>query len=47
MLITKTNNILVLGKDLAQGIAGTTICAEGLYKINFTENNKKLFVFAL
>ena len=41
MLITKkNNNILVLGKDFVQGIAGTTIY-EGLYKINFTENNKK------
>ena len=37
----KNNNILVLGKNFVQGIAGTTIHAEGLYKINFTENNKK------
>ena len=41
MLITKkNNNILVLGKDFVQGIAGATIY-EGLYKINFTENNEK------
>ena len=40
MLITKKNNILVLGKDFAQGINGT-IYAEKLYSINFTENNKK------
>ena len=37
----KKNNILVLGKDFAQGINGTTIYAEKLYSINFTENNKK------
>ena len=37
----KTNNILGLGKDFVQGINGTTIYAEGLYKINFTENNEK------
>ena len=36
------NNILVFGKDFVLGIAGTTIYAEGLYKINFAENNKKL-----
>ena len=41
----KKNNILVLGKDLVQGIAGTTIYAEGLYKVNFTENNKKLCLY--
>ena len=37
----KTNNILVLGKDFTQGIDGTSIYAEKLYSINFTENNKK------
>ena len=35
------NNILVLGKDFVKGINGTTICAEKLYKTNFTEKNKK------
>ena len=35
------NNILVLGKDFVQGINGTTIYAEKLYKIKFTEKNKK------
>ena len=35
------NNILVLGKDFVQEINGTTIYAEKLYSINFTENNKK------
>ena len=38
---TTKNNILVLGKDFVQGINGTTIYAEKLYSINFTENNKK------
>ena len=37
----KKNNILVLGKDIVQGINGTTIYAEKLYSINFTENNKQ------
>ena len=36
----RKNNILVLGKDFTQGVNGTTIYAEQLYKINFTENNK-------
>ena len=38
----KKNNILVLSKDFVQGISGTTIYAEKLYSINFTENNKKI-----
>ena len=42
----KKNNILVLGKDFIQGIKGTTIYAEKMYSINFTENNKK-FVLSL
>ena len=37
----KNNNILFLGKDFVQGINGTTIYAEKLYFINFTENNQK------
>ena len=37
----KTKNILVLGKDFLQGLDNTTIYAEKLYLINFTENNKK------
>ena len=37
----KKYNIIVLGKDFVQGINGTTIYAEKLYSINFTENNKK------
>ena len=35
------NNILVLCKDFVQGINGTKIYAEKLYKINLTEKNKK------
>ena len=37
----KTRNILVFGKDFVQGLDNTKICAEKLYSINFTENNKK------
>ena len=33
----KKNNILVLGKDFAQGINGKAIYAEKCYKINFIE----------
>ena len=40
MLITKKNNIPVLGKDFVQGITGTIIYADKLYSVNFTENNK-------
>ena len=36
----KKNNLLVLGKDFVPGINGTTIYAEKLYSINFTEKNK-------
>ena len=36
----KTKNILLFGKDFVQGIDNTTIYAEKLYSINFTENNK-------
>ena len=38
----RKNNILVLGKCFIQGINDTTIHAEKLYLINFTENNKKI-----
>ena len=37
----RANCVLILGKDFAQGINGTTVYAEKLYSINFTENNKK------
>ena len=42
----KANNIHVLGKDFVQGINGTTLYAEKIYKTNFTEPNKK-FVLSL
>ena len=42
----KKNNIFVLGKDFVTGINVTTIYAEKLYSINFTENNRK-FSFIL
>ena len=35
----KKNNVLVLGKDFAQGINGSAIYTEKLYSINFTEKN--------
>ena len=41
MLITKKNNILVLGKDFTQGLNNAIIYAEKLYSINFIKNNKK------
>ena len=37
----KTRDIYVLGKDFVQGINGTTIYAEYIYKHNFTAPNKK------
>ena len=42
----KTQDIYVLGKDFNQGINGTTIYAEDIYKHNFTASNKK-FVLSL
>ena len=37
----KKQNIYVLGNDFVQGINGTTIYAEKIYKTNFTQSNKK------
>ena len=37
----KTIYILVFGKDFVQGLDNTTIYAEKLHSINFTENNRK------
>ena len=37
----KKKHIFVLGKDFTQELDNTTIYAEKLYSINFTENNKK------
>ena len=41
---SKTKNILVVGKNFVQGLDNTTIYAEKLYSINFTENNKKFYL---
>ena len=45
-LTNKAKNIYVLGKEFVQGINGTTIYAEKIYKYNFTTPNKK-FVLSL
>ena len=45
-LTNKTQNIYVLGKYFVQGINNTTIYAEKIYKINFTDQNIK-FVWSL
>ena len=37
----KKKDILILGKGPTQGLDGTTLTAEKLYSIHFTENNKK------
>ena len=42
----KANNIYVLGKDFVQGINGTKIYAQKIYKHSFTTPNKK-FVLSL
>ena len=42
----RSNNIYILGKDLIQGINGTTLYAESLYKTDFTQQDKK-FVLSL
>ena len=42
----KVNNIYVLGKYFIQGVNGTTIYAEKIYKQNFTKSDKK-FVLRL
>ena len=37
----KKKSILILGEGPTQRLDGTTLTAEKLYSINFTENNKK------
>ena len=37
----RKRDILILGKGPTQGLDGTTLTAEKLYSISFTENNKK------
>ena len=38
----KKNDILILGKDPTQGLDVTTLTAEKLYSISFTEHDKKI-----
>ena len=38
----KKKYILILGQGATQGLDRTTLTAEKLYSINFTENNKKI-----
>ena len=40
-------NILILGEGPTQGFDGTTFTAKAKYFINFTQSNRKLFMFAL
>ena len=37
----KKKDILILGEGPTQALEGTSLTAEKLYSINFTENNKK------
>ena len=37
----KTKNILVLAKDVIQGLDNTKVYAEKLYSVNFTKTNTK------
>ena len=41
----RKKNLLVLGKNFIQGLNNTTIYAEKLYSINFTENNVVAMIF--
>ena len=40
----KKKDILILVEGPTQGLGGTTLTAEKKYWINFTENNKKLYL---
>ena len=42
----KNRNILILGEGLTQGFDDTTLTAEAIYPINFTQSNKR-FVLSL
>ena len=37
----KKKDILILGEGITQGLDGTTLTAEKMYSVNFTENNNK------
>ena len=39
--MSSSGHISILGKGLTQGLDGTTLTAEKLYSVNFTENDKK------
>ena len=39
----KRRNILALGKDFIEGIDGTTIYAEKMYSITFTNSKTRFF----
>ena len=40
----KTRNILLLGRDFIQGIDGTTVYAEKMYSINFSEVGTRFYL---
>ena len=40
----KIRSILLLGQGFTQGLDNTTIYAEKMYSINFTENSKKFYL---
>ena len=40
----KTNDILLLGEGLTQGLDDTTLTAEKYYSINFTKSNKRFYL---
>ena len=42
----KNRNILILGEGPTQGLDDTTLTAEAIYPINFTQSNKR-FVLSL
>ena len=42
----KNNDVLILGEGLTQGLDDTTLIAEGIYPINFTQSRKR-FVLSL
>ena len=42
----KGEDILIIGEELTQGLDNTTLTAEAIYPINFTQSNKR-FVLSL
>ena len=41
VLVDNKKKFLILGQGIIQGLDDTTLSAEKMYSINFTENNKK------